>query len=373
MLTDEHREELNDKGFTVINGVLPSSECDDYVAEYREWLAQFKDGDWPRSKSSLINQYNTGNFETTWKIRLKTKSVFAQLWNTDKLLSSVDAIAIGRPPEDGKEEFESPGQHWLHTDQSAKRKGLHAYQGGVYLETTDEDDWTFHLMEGSHKYLDEFYKLNKKQAFKSSINEYYHLRDEDFEWFKDKGCKTIRLPVPKGGMVLWDSRLVHANARPLRNRNNPGRWRFTIFICMTPAIWATKDDYEKRKVAYECGCMTTHWPSGGVRFYVSKPPPSFSDYQIKYPKDLPPNAKTNDAKMLSGYKQYDFSDGQSNGPDYTPEIEKMYDFDVSEDVSLTKELASSLQKISVKHFFYAAGLSFFLFVVLKYAEQIFLL
>lgn len=369
MLTDGHREDLKVKGFTVVNGVLTDPECDRYIAEYKKWLKQFKDGEWPRSKMSLINQYNTGNFETTWKIRMKAKRIFAQLWKTDKLLSSVDAIAIGRPPEDGEEEFESSGQHWLHTDQSARRKGLHAYQGGVYLETTDEDDWTFHLMEGSHKYLDEFYKFNKKQAFKSAINEYYHLRDEDYEWFTAKGCKTIRLPVPKGGMVLWDSRLIHANAKPLRNRQNPGRWRFTVFICMTPAIWATKEDYEKRRMAYECACMTSHWPTKGVRFYVSKSPPSFSDHPIEYPTKLPQNSKTEDAKLLWGYKRYNFDDGQPNGPDYTPQTEKMYDFDISEDVPLTQELKYSIPSLGLKHVIYATGISIVLLLVLKYVEQ----
>jgi hypothetical protein len=224
-------------------------------------------------------------------------------------------------------------------------------------------------MEGSHLHLDEFYTVNKKQAFKSSFNEYYHLRDEDYEWFKGKGCKTIRLPVPKGGMVLWDSRLIHANARPLRNRQNPGRWRFTVFICMTPAIWATKEDYEKRKLAYECACMTSHWPTQGVRFYVSKSPPSFSDHQIDYPTKLPPNSTAEDAKLLWGYKRYNFDDGKSNGPDYIPRIEKMYDFDVGEDVPLAKEIKSSLSSLGLKHVIYATGMSIALFLVLKFVEQ----
>lgn len=368
MLTDGHRQELEEKGFVVIPGVLTEADCDRYIASYREWLSQFKDGEWPRSKSSLINQYNIGNFETTWEIRLKTKPVFAQLWKTEKLLTSVDAIAIGRPPEDGEEEFELPG-HWLHTDQSARRKGLHAYQGGVYLETTDEDDWTFYLMEGSHKYLDEFYQLNEKPAFKSSINEYYHLRDEDYEWFQSKGCKTVRLPVPKGGMVLWDSRLIHANARPLKNRLNPGRWRFTIFCCMTPAKWATKDDYENRKLVYESGCMTTHWPSRGVRFYISTSPPTFSDHQITYPTQLPANATTEEAKLLLGNTLYNFNDGQPNGPDYTPEIVKKYDFGTD---GPAVSYISSRQGYYLRHIrrivYVAAGVSLLTLVALKYMK-----
>ena len=52
----------------------------------------------------------------------------------------------GRPPEDGEESFynEDTGG-WLHLDQTARRRGLHAYQGAVYLETADHDDWTFEV------------------------------------------------------------------------------------------------------------------------------------------------------------------------------------------------------------------------------------
>ena len=71
--------------------------------------------------------------------------MFAELWGTNELLTSIDAVAIGRPPEQGEEQFHSADQSWLHIDQGAGRVGLHAYQGGVYLETADADDWVFEV------------------------------------------------------------------------------------------------------------------------------------------------------------------------------------------------------------------------------------
>ena len=71
--------------------------------------------------------------------------MFAQLWGTEELLTSIDAVAIGRPPEQGGEQFHGPDQSWLHIDQGAGRVGLHAYQGGVYLETANLDDWVFEV------------------------------------------------------------------------------------------------------------------------------------------------------------------------------------------------------------------------------------
>ena len=315
MLTEEHFEDLDKKGYTVVHEVVSPEECDEVISQYQKWLAQFKRGTWPSSYNGIINEYNTGHMTPTWEIRLKTKKVFAQLWETEKLLTSFDAIAIGRPPEDGKEAFQKPGKHWLHTDQTASRLGLHAYQGAVYLEEQCEDDWTFHVMKGSHKLLDTFYEKHPAAARESEPLGYYNLLPNELQFYKDTGdFKMIRVPVPKGGMALWDSRLIHANARPLEQRKHPGRWRYTVFVSMTPAIWATAEDIAKHKEAYENAWMTSHWSSTRIMPYVSMGSPN-----IVYPLEVPEVAKTEVAMKLSGMMPYDFGDGQPNGVEYRPE------------------------------------------------------
>lgn len=253
----------------------------------------------------------------SWFVRLKVKKVFAQVWKTDKLLSSVDAIAIGRPPEDGEEQFDNPGAHWLHLDQGPSRVGLHAYQGAVYLEAADTDDWTLHVMEGSHLEFEEFYKNNPLAAKKSDIDNFYRLRDEEVVSFWKKGCKLKRVPVPKGGMVLWESRVVHANARPVEGRKHPGRWRYCVFVSMTPAIWASEEDMKKKRAAYDQACMTTHWSSQGIRYFGTAIP-SFAPSEVDYPKELPDIAKTREARLLSGVELYDFKDKKPNSDHYIP-------------------------------------------------------
>lgn len=317
MLADENYTDLKVKGYTVVKDVLTKEECDQTISQYRKWLSQFKDGEWPFSVNSLIQRYNVGNMEPTWFVRLKSKKVFAQVWKTEKLLTSIDAIAIGRPPEDGEEQFDIPGTHWLHLDQTALREGLHAYQGAVYLETAEEDDWTLHVLEGSHLQFDDFFQNNSRARMRSETNGYYSLLDEDVKQMENKGCKVKRVPVSKGGMVLWDSRLVHANANPIKGRKNPGRWRFCIFVSMTPAIWATEEDLKKKEEAYQNACMTTHWSSQGVRFFKTSIP-SYAPSDVEYPKELPEIAKTREARLLSGVLPYDFNDGTPNGDGYIP-------------------------------------------------------
>lgn len=323
MLHAGHFDELRLNGYTVVKDVLTSDECEQTIGQYKDWLSQFKDGDWPHSVNSLIQRYNVGNMEPTWFVRLKSKKVFAQVWGTDKLLSSVDAIAIGRPPEDGKESFHTPGEHWLHLDQSSLREGLHAYQGAVYLEEAEADDWTLHVLESSHRYFKDFYDNNFRAAERSATNGYYSLSDEEAQRMVKDGFNLRRVAVPKGGMVLWDSRLVHANAKPLKCREHPGRWRYVVFVSMTPAIWASSEDLKKKKEAYSTVAMTTHWSSQGIGFFKTTIP-SYAKKDVKQQTVLPEIAQTREAKLLSGVIQYNFEDGQPNGDEQIPKWKTGY-------------------------------------------------
>ena len=226
MLTDKHLQDLEEKGYTVVPNVLTKQECDQAIKEYSAWLANFGDR-FPKSFNSIVNAYNTGHMETTWRLRLRAKPVFEQLWKTEKLLTSFDAIAIGRPPEDGAEDFQVPGKYWLHADTTVSRVGLHAYQGALYLEEQAKNDWTFQVMEGSHKCFNDIFDNPTKAEVSVKTGFHYRLQEDDVEYLKKKKCRIVRVPVPKGGLALWDSRLVHANARPL-----PVRWMYPLFYIL---------------------------------------------------------------------------------------------------------------------------------------------
>lgn len=326
MLTDQHFEDLEKKGYTVVPGVVPHEACDSAIRQYHGWLSQFKDGTWPNSFNGIIKGYNSGHMKPTWEMRLHAKKVFAQIWKTEKLLTSFDSLAIGRPPEDGKEEFQVPGKFWLHTDQKESRFGLHSYQGAVYLEEQCEDDWTFQVLEGSHTQMDNFYKQFPEAAKQAEPICHHELSPDELEFYRD--FNIVRVPVPKGGMAVWDSRLIHANARPLKNRKHPGRWRYTTFVSMTPAIWASEKDIQVHKEAFEKALMTTHWSSTGVDPYDATVSASYpfvahdegtGSSNITFPREVPEVAKSDEAKRLSGVIPYDFNDGKPNGDSYIPE------------------------------------------------------
>lgn len=232
MLTDAHIKDLEVKGYTVVKDVISRQECDEAIAEYRAWLSNFGEK-FPKTFNSIIKDHNVGHMETTWRLRLKAKPLFSQLWKTEKLLTSFDAIAIGRPPEEGHEDFQDTRKYWLHADTTPSRIGLHAYQGALYLEEQTKNDWTFQVIEGSHKYMDEFFiKFPEKSRLSRQLGYYTKIEADDTEYFMSNKCRLSRVPVPKGGMVLWDSRLVHANARPLPVKHVYNS-QFCLIKCIT--------------------------------------------------------------------------------------------------------------------------------------------
>uniref|UniRef100_A0A0B6ZQ63 Phytanoyl-CoA dioxygenase n=1 Tax=Arion vulgaris TaxID=1028688 RepID=A0A0B6ZQ63_9EUPU len=315
MITQENRDDLLEKGYTVVREVLTETECDQYVMSYRKWLDCFPSGTFPQCKFSLIQRYRIGHMEPTWSARLKSYPVFSQLWHTDKLLTSFDAVAIGRPPESGQEEFWSPDQCWLHCDQSIDREGLHAYQGSIYLEHCDQDDWTFDVVEGSHQHFDDFMdRLGKSRCTTVS--------KEDLDWWSERGCTRKRVACPKGGMILWDSRLLHANVRPVKGRIHPERWRYVVFVCMTPAAWASEADLELKVNAYNNLLLTGHWPSTGIIVFPSRLVEGSVESSIVLDK-LPDIARTELVQRLAGILPYKNSGDDAETNLYIPKFRKV--------------------------------------------------
>lgn len=92
--------ELENQGFSVVEDVLSPEECQRYSNEFKSWVSQYKDHDRTyQSFESLIQSYRIGHFNASWAVRLKAKPVFAEIWGTEKLLSSVDGVAVSPPPD----------------------------------------------------------------------------------------------------------------------------------------------------------------------------------------------------------------------------------------------------------------------------------
>lgn len=99
---EQLRQELYDKGYAVVPDLLTLKECDALTSQFRDWVGKFEEGQIPlQKKSSVIQSYRVGHFQQSWEVRLRAKTVFQAVWGTEKLLSSVDGIAISKPPLNG--------------------------------------------------------------------------------------------------------------------------------------------------------------------------------------------------------------------------------------------------------------------------------
>ena len=146
--------------------------------------------------------------------------------------------------------------------------------------------------------------------------EFLQLTLKEVRWFLDQGCEHLRIPVGKGSILLWDSRLVHDGAAPVKGRANKDKWRHVTFVSMTPAKWATENDMRKKSLHYKNMLTTKHWSSLGVSAFRKKP----SEYDLDF---LPEVALSDEVKRLMGVEQYDMDDGTSNGPEWIPVMKKL--------------------------------------------------
>ncbi|XP_048764556.1 uncharacterized protein LOC125672352 isoform X2 [Ostrea edulis] len=312
----EIRKELEDKGYVVVPDLLTLKECDTLTSQYKDWVDKFDEGVIPLQKrTSVIQTYRVGHFQQSWEVRLRAKAVFQAVWRTEKLLSSIDGIAISKPPQSDRE-CRDDRKDWLHLDQGAQREGLHAYQGAVYLEEQTQDDFCFRVLTKSHLYHSEFFQTFPDGVTKTERLEFYKLSQAEKDFYYKKGCTFECVPVPKGGIVLWDSRTVHDNTPPISKRPNPDRWRFVVFVSMTPAIWASEKDLEFKADAYRRMLLTSHWSSQGLKTFKEykdgQRKRNYVNLSIDY---LPDIAKTSEARLLAGAERYDFEDGNPNGPE----------------------------------------------------------
>ncbi len=307
---DQALKNLEDFGVAVIPNVISSAACNEEISKIKCWLQKFEPG-FPNSfESGIIANYGIGHSPASWSCRLRIKHIFAEIYGTDKLLTSFDGMSIVDPKRN-----ESPlhfsddelSYDLLHLDQGPHRVGLHSYQGALYLEGAQKEDFCFKVIAKSHQFHAEFFE----EFPPLSKAEFREVERIEVDWYLQKGCSIQRIAVPKGGLVLWDSRTVHAGAAPLKTRAVP-KWRFTIFICMVPAKWATEQDLEKKKKGYANLLSSSHWPANGARVWEHEFKP-----EGKSLAQMPVIACTDEAKKLAGVIPYEFTDDEE--PDWSPQ------------------------------------------------------
>lgn len=250
-----------------------------------------------------------GQTQVMWDLRQDPRivAIFAKVWNTEELIVSMDGMSIMCPPEIREGYFEP----WPHVDQAIMRQAgkpkhdntppdgfvsesllktkPYTVQGQFLFEESLEGDGGFYCIPKSHHLFEEFaFQLEEfAQRYESmplSKEEWRKMRtDFVVNFFKDRldvsgyPYSAKHICAPRGSVILWDSRTVHWNQHPDKNRacsGNP-RVRMVGYLCYAPKSRLTEEGALMRKEAFERGISTGHNPA----FPEHKPTQAWPEFE----------------------------------------------------------------------------------------------
>jgi len=307
---DNVLEQLEKHGVAVIPNILNLNEISDMkngIWDTVEHLSSLSDMPIERNEPAtwktwysllpthdmLMQTYSIGHSQFIWDIRQnpKVSNVFAKIWSCkpEELITSYDAVSFHLPPEvtdRGWYQYDD----WFHVDASYTKSQFECVQGFVTGFDINDDDASLTVLEGSHKYHQDFAKeFNIKND-----NDFVRLTEDEIDFYYEKGCTRTNVKATAGSLVLWDSRTVHCGMKPLKTRKEPN-FRLVTYMCMTPRSLCSSDILEKRRIALEQMYMTSHCPHRPKIF-----PKLPTHLNINVP-ELPRPKVTNLGKKLSGY------------------------------------------------------------------------
>jgi hypothetical protein len=280
-------------GVAIISNILDEQECEKLIDgkwNYIEYITQNSGYPILRNDSDtwinlfrlypvnnmLIQHWKAGHAQFVWNLRQNQHivNIFSKIYNVkpDELLVSFDGFSLHLPPEKTGYGF-SDGYVGLHCDQSFTRNELDTIQSWVNLYDTYQGDATLVFLEGSNKFHKEFgdiFNITNK-------NDWYVLNNSEIDFYKSNGCKEKRVMCPKGSLVMWDSRTIHAGIGACIDRKKPNI-RCTVYLCYQPRNLCSDKNLERKKKAFEEMRMTSHNP---CKIHL------FSEYPNTYGASLP--------------------------------------------------------------------------------------
>jgi hypothetical protein len=247
----------------------------------------------PASLHGILKQY-TGQTAWQWELRELCYPLFSQVYGTGDLLASFDGACFLKPLEctsKGGVEASRGGveasrggldgtpavsgyKQWLHLDQDRLHElvdgldpsKMSCVQGLVNLLDSSPVDGGLVLVERSHLSFAGYFQRHPADGFSS----FFKVDMSDPEL---RTLPVIKVCAPAGHLVLWDSRIVHANAPP--SRQAVKKPRMCAYVSMQPRSHASEKDLERRVRLYEAGRQTGHVVGGHALKETSKHPMTY--------------------------------------------------------------------------------------------------
>ncbi len=278
------RDALATHGYALVRGVVPdATTCARWTTDIKQFIvglgfgSDFKDPavvfdatKWPqRGCPGVLECCGAGQLESAWLARLdaRVRAVFAAIWRTRQLVTSIDAVCAQRPTGRSCSDADAIA---LHTDQNAYRPEFDAVQGVLSLTPTHARGGGTSLVAHSHAHaprlLSEQFPCAEMRD-DHALNWHVLSDEETGALLAIPGCELIHVETEPGDILLWDSRTVHCG-RAARDPLPYDAWRFGMYICMWPAHRLRAADREAKRRSMGLGLgggraeTTTHWPDG---------------------------------------------------------------------------------------------------------------
>ena len=238
---------LFEDGYVIIPNIISEKDMIKARNMFDEWQSSVENlADIHRKidPHGIYKHHQAGHQRHAWFLRTHpdVQKIFKFLLNTDELIVSYDGCCY--IPKDEKKKDNC----WTHTDQGPKLKGLTCYQG--FISFTENKERTLLLYKGSHKLHEKYFS---DRGLNGSKN--WCLIDKDY--LSEIDHMKIKLHVPNGALVIWDSRVFHQNTYGSPNSEE----RLVQYISFMDRNNAKNNESNrnKRKRYFEEKRMTSHW------------------------------------------------------------------------------------------------------------------
>ncbi|KAJ5599499.1 hypothetical protein N7450_000566 [Penicillium hetheringtonii] len=251
------RDDLQSQGYAVIKKAIDPEKAQYYQQKALDWLQSFNTPLTSRTVNTF-KHYSVVHEKFMWEARMEPKilDAFAQIWGTDELLVSFDALNITLPNRKDKPTLKP----WPHVDQSPMRRGLHCVQGIINLSPAGPDDGSLIVLPRSNTVMESFLDTETDPDTWQK-KDFRFISEDEMTWFRSRGMKPVKVLAEPGDLIVWDSRTVHWGGEPTPNSDTI---RTVIYASYSPAKLATHETLQLKKEAFESFLATTHWAYDNV-------------------------------------------------------------------------------------------------------------
>ena len=272
-------EYLRRYGYQVVENAVEDAEI--LAAELKHDIDNLKKQNNLNSDDlRLLQQYGAGNWESSWKCRIATLSVWKKLYKVNKtsdLISSWDGLTYidsSSQVEYAKKLNQFGEPDWIHRDQSLSNENLaDTIQGYLSLSDVNENEYstvffvpkTISAQELITRFHEMFYR--KKNRYGRSINstftnddDFYIFNNEELGWLR-MHCDLVKPKLKKGDLLLWCSGMPHAGApSKLCETIDPSLVvpRLGSFVAMMPKSYAHPIVLSERRSLAKTGLTSSH-------------------------------------------------------------------------------------------------------------------